>query len=250
MPRPARKARNHQAQRTPPARDPNLTVPDAQLPAALIVPIAGSSPPPAAGPGLELAPSSARVRLDLACGQAPREGFEGVDLLAPNARKVDLLKFPWPWADDSVDELHCSHFVEHIDCRAVEARDLVDPNPQMVDRYVGVDMFFAFFDEAWRVLKHDGTFKVICPALRSNRAFQDPTHRRFIASETFAYLNRPWRESVGLSHYRVRANFNGACNHTIPVEMSLLSAEAQARRFAESWNVIHDWVADLVAVKK
>jgi len=189
------------------------------------------------------------VRIDLACGQTPLEGFEGVDLLAPAARKIDLFKFPWPMADNSVDELHCSHFVEHIPAREVEARDLVDPNPQTIDRWVGVDMFFAFFDECYRILKPGGKFRVVCPALRSNRAFQDPTHRRFIAAETFAYLSREWRQGSMLDHYRVRCDFGGVCNHTLPGELSLLSPEAQAQRFHERWNQIVDWIADLVAIK-
>lgn len=205
-------------------------------------------------PQLEHAPvleaHTKAVRLDLACGQTPAEGFEGVDLLAPAARKVDLCKFPWPFESDSVDELHCSHFIEHIPARDVEVRDLVDANPQTIDRWVGVDMLFAFFDEAFRVLKDRGKFRVVCPALRSNRAFQDPTHRRFIAAETFAYLHRGWREANQLDHYRVRCNFAGVCNHTVPGEMTLLSPEAQAQRFHERWNQVHDWIADLVAVKE
>ncbi len=190
------------------------------------------------------------VRIDLACGQTPREGFEGLDLLAPAARKVDLLKFPWPLGDNSVDELHCSHFVEHIPCREIEARDLVDPNPQALERWLGVDLFFAFFDEAWRVLKHEGRFRVICPALQSVRAFQDPTHRRFIPRETFAYLWEDWRKVNKLDHYRVRCNFAGQVNHTIPAELSLLDPEAQVQRFATFWNQIADWIVDLVAIKE
>lgn len=199
---------------------------------------------------LVVEPATKPVRLDLACGQTPIEGYEGVDLLAPQAaRKLDLCRFPWPIADSSVDELYCSHFIEHLPCREVEARDLVDVNPQTVDRWVGVDMFFAFFDEAFRILKPGGKFRVICPSLRSNRAFQDPTHRRFIAAETFAYLSRDWRKATMLDHYRVRCNFGGVCNHTLPAELTLLSPEAQAQRFHERWNQIHDWIADLVAIK-
>lgn len=218
-----------------------------------IVPIAASVQPPLelepAQP-LELESHRRMIRLDLACGQSPREGFEGVDLLAPAARKVDLCRFPWPFESDSVDEIHCSHFIEHIPCREIEARDLVDPNPQTIERWVGVDMFFGFFDEVWRILKHEGKARIICPALRSNRAFQDPTHRRFVAAETFTYLHAPWREANKLDHYRVRCNFAGVCNHTLPAELTLLSQEAQQQRFHERWNQIHDWIADLVAIKR
>ena len=58
------------------------------------------------------------VRLDLGCGPNKREGFIGVDVLKFGG-KVDVIfdlgsgkKFPWK--DDSVDEVHASHFVEHL----------------------------------------------------------------------------------------------------------------------------------------
>ena len=50
------------------------------------------------------------LKLDLGCGQNKQEGFTGVDLYAPWADvKLDLFKFPWPWKDGAVDEIHCSH---------------------------------------------------------------------------------------------------------------------------------------------
>ena len=64
---------------------------------------------------MELEQTRPLVRLDLGAGQSPREGFAGVDLYAPDPQyRVDLFSFPWPWADGEVDELHCSHFVEHL----------------------------------------------------------------------------------------------------------------------------------------
>jgi hypothetical protein len=260
MPKSARKTRsNHQPAATPATaggpygRDPDLNVQTAELPPAFTThgPGAGVTPIASSVPPLELAPKPDRVRLDLGCGQNIVPGFEGVDYLAPGAHhRVDLCKFPWPFADNSVDELHSSHFIEHIPNRDVEPRDLVDDNPQTRDRWVGVDMLFAFFDEAWRILKPEGTFRVICPALRSNRAFQDPTHRRFIPSEFFQYLARQNRAAMGLDHYRARCDFQGVCNHTMPVGESLLSDVVQARRFQECWNTVHDWVADMVALKE
>lgn len=216
---------------------------------------------------LKLANPVPTLKLDLACGQSPREGFEGVDLLAPNAQhKVDLTKFPWPWADNSVLELHCSHYVEHIPCREVEERDVLAPTGvipggerqivsvaeqklERLQRFVGQDMFLAFFDECYRILVPDGAMKVIVPCGRSNRAFQDPTHRRFLMQESFLYLNAEWRRLNKLDHYRARCNFGASANPTIPVEMTLLHPEAWNRRFNESWNVVIDWMVDLKVIK-
>lgn len=183
---------------------------------------------------LKQAASTDPVRLDLACGKTPREGFRGVDLYAEGAEKVDLWQFPWPWADGSVDELHCSHHLEHIPATAL-------PN--------GKDMLCAFMDEAWRVLKDKSVFTVIVPCARSNRAFQDPTHRRFFVAETFLYFNKAWRESQGLGHYLGVCDFGVEVNPIIPTELSLLHPEAAQRRFNGEWNTVLDWQARLVAHK-
>jgi len=201
---------------------------------------------------LSLAPPTELVRLDLACGLSPKEGFEGVDVAGDKAKhKVDLCKFPWPWADDSVDEIHCSHFIEHIPAREVEERDLVPfVDSKYEERFLGQDMLLAFFDECWRILKHDSWMQLVCPAARSERAFWDPTHRRFIDQMTFLYLARQWREDNKLTHYKVRCNFGVDVGYTAP-EIELLRAkEVHAERFRTSWNVICDWVAKLKAVKQ
>ena len=67
------------------------------------------------------AKSAAPTKIDLACGKNKREGFYGVDLWAPEAdMRMDVLEYPWPWADGSVDEFHASHFVEHIPMGGVD----------------------------------------------------------------------------------------------------------------------------------
>lgn len=173
------------------------------------------------------------VKLDLACGQSPREGFTGVDIWSGAEVSHDLLKFPWPFEDNSVDELHCSHFVEHI------------PHGSG-----GKDLFFAFFDECWRILKPGGTMTVIAPNARSNRGFQDPTHQRYIVAETFAYLDEDWRKANKLDHYDVLCNFKGYANPTVLVEENARAPEVQNARYTHYWNTVLDWVAVLKAVKK
>src|SRR5271169_5409273 len=83
------------------------------------------------------------LKLDLGCGDNKKEGFLGVDKFKTSSTDIvqDLFMFPWQWKDESVDELHCANFVEHI---PKELRP-------------------RFFEEAWRVLKVDAKFTVICP---------------------------------------------------------------------------------------
>src|SRR5678816_2800742 len=127
---------------------------------------------------MDIATSTDLVRYDLGCGSRCKEGFTGVDKFAKGDKiqNVDLFKFPWPWADNSVDELHASHFLEHIPAREVEDRDCQHPDKGMPSHLYGTDMLCAFMDEAWRVLKPGGVFAIVVPNARNNRAFQDPTH--------------------------------------------------------------------------
>lgn len=203
---------------------------------------------------MELAASTEPVKLDLACGSTPKAGFKAVDLYAEGAERVNLCKFPWPWKTGSVDELHCSHFLEHIPAREFEDRDYSILGAAGLDAVLsqlsGKDLLVCFMDEAWRVLRHDGVLNVVVPNARCSRAFQDPTHRRFFVAESFLYYNRDWRKANGLEHYLGNCHFTVECNPIVLTEMTLLHPEAQARRFAESWNVILDWQCRMVAKKE
>lgn len=186
-------------------------------------------------PTLELAKSTTLLKLDLACGQRVKEGFDGVDLYAADAKyKTNLLKFPWPWKDNSVEEIHCSHFIEHIPMRETAS---------------GQDFLFAFFDEMYRVLSKEGSATVSWPDLQTTRAFMDPTHRRFIPQATMGYLSKTWRVEQKLDHYLVKSDFSVSVTHTCFIEMTALHPEAQARRFNECWNTKFDNVATLKPIK-
>lgn len=185
-------------------------------------------------PALKVVQPERTLKLDLGCGQSPREGFTGVDLWAPDAQKVDLMRFPWPWDTSVVDELHCSHFIEHI--------------PQANDD-TGKNLFFSFFDECWRVLKPKGSITCIFPALQSVRAFQDPTHTRYIPAETMLYLSAEWRKINKLDHYRVNCDFSVSVNPTVQQAETLRHPQVGTNRLREMWNVAVDFHAVLTAIK-
>lgn len=197
-----------------------------------------------------LAKSPTLLKLDLAAGQRPREGFEGVDIWPQSKHVVDLTKYPWPFADNCAEELHCSHYMEHVPAREIEDRDLVKVD-SLTDRinFLGKDHLFAFFDECYRILAPGGTMRVIVPALRNNRAFQDPTHRRFIPAETFLYFSAEWRKINMLDHYRADCNFGVNVVPTVPVELTLLNPETSSMRMNNYWNTVIDWDATLKSLK-
>lgn len=143
--------------------------------------------------------SGSPVRYSLAAGQRTPEGFIGVDKAPTAAIQADLLVFPWTFAEPgSADELVCEHFIEHI---------------PLTETPEGQDLFFAFFDACWDLLKEGGTMRVVAPYYNNMRAWQDPTHRRAITDATFLYLNRSWRQSQGLDHYTVKCNFEFTTAH-------------------------------------
>lgn len=187
---------------------------------------------------LSLASSSIPLKLNLAGGQNNHKDFENVDLWAPNAKyKIDLFQFPWPWADSSVDEILCSHFIEHI------------PTDYVMHNGVKKDLFLAFFDECYRILKPDSIMTVICPSASSDRAFQDPTHRRFIVAATFWYLSKAWRKEQALDHYPVECDFLHSVVPSVPEEDMFRSDEAQAYRFLHLRNTVLDFHCTLKSLK-
>ncbi len=223
------------------------TVEDLPKPPAIklssdIVPSKGEPDLPPAKPGV----FASELKLDLGCGQSPKEGFEGVDLYAANAKhKVDLFRYPWKWADNSVDEIHCSHFMEHIPMVYV----CESHGHEVMPCEGAKDLLFAFFDECYRILKPDSKMHIIVPSCRSERSFQDPTHRRFIAQATFFYFSKNWRDQNKLDHYNVKCNFTGDVNFSFPIEYQSRHEEVQRQAFAYSWNVILDYLVVLKALK-
>jgi len=140
---------------------------------------------------------------------------------------------------------NCSHFIEHIPMEFVDDAGNYVPCGTPGAK----DLFFKFFDECHRILKPDSWMTVITPCARNNRAFQDPTHRRFIVAETFFYLFKNFREQNKLDHYNVTCDFAGDINPTVFAEMNARAPEVQQQKFMEAWNVILDWHAKLKAVK-
>ena len=118
------------------------------------------------------------LRLDLGCGTNKKQGFMGVDVIAFEGVDVvcDLGKETWPWADGSVEEAHCSHFVEHLAF-----------NPERPER-------IHFVNELYRVLKKGGKATIITPHWCSPRQWGDYTHREPVSEWWYFYLNADWRK--------------------------------------------------------
>lgn len=141
------------------------------------------------------------ICLDIACGSAKANGWVGIDIAPIQGVDIvhDLLAFPWPIPDNSVREARCFHFVEHIPALCWCCRNQQDP-------------LFAFMDELYRIMVPSGTVLIESPHSSSIRAWQDPTHRRGINEDTFAYADKSWREEKDVAHYDIHCNFSRVYN--------------------------------------
>lgn len=184
------------------------------------------------------------VRLSLACGDRKPEGYFGVDVVkTENTDFVqNLLEFPWSqFPDNSVDEIECSHFVEHI------------PHGDGFN-----DPFLQFFDEIYRILKPaqfdannpniatTGIVHINAPYYSSVRAWWDPTHQRAISEQSFLYLNRQWRVDNLLDHYPVSCDFDFTYGYVLDPEWQNRSQEAQTFAIKHYNNVVSDIQVQLV----
>jgi predicted SAM-dependent methyltransferase len=181
-------------------------------------------------------PKTRSYRLDLGCGQAKQEGFTGVDIAGDADVIHDLFSFPWPFPDSSVEEIHASHFVEHIP----------HYRPDW-DR----DGWWMFFNECYRICKPDAKLTFVHPYVKCDRAFWDPTHTRYIHETTWYYGDRQWREQQRLDHYPADCDFEVTLIQGTGVDQDVAARhhEFQAVARHRYWNVIPDLIVELKARK-
>ena len=94
------------------------------------------------------------MKLNLGCGRDVLVGWTNVDQVAlkEHVYTWDLENMPWPWGDDTFEEVYASHILEHL------------PNKMKV------------IEEIWRVCKHSARVEIRLPAWNHLLFWQDPTH--------------------------------------------------------------------------
>jgi len=55
------------------------------------------------------------MKLNLGCGDKKKDGYLNVDICGTPDLLCDLSSFPWPWADNSADEVFSERFLEHVE---------------------------------------------------------------------------------------------------------------------------------------
>jgi predicted SAM-dependent methyltransferase len=129
-------------------------------------------------------------RLNLGCGSDYREGYVNVDRVTGKADViVELDSPPYPFADNSMDEVLLCHVLEHVhDVRAV-------------------------LDEIWRLMRPQGQLLIHVPHFSHFQALTHPEHRHAFHYNSLAmftpegrehYTDRQWRIELAQLHFRWR----------------------------------------------
>lgn len=121
------------------------------------------------------------TKLNIGGGFQRFDGFLNVDFVqcVDNDGKeytdviCDIARERLPFEDNSVDEIACYEFLEHMG----HERD----NPDKQEALIWV------MNEMWRVLKPEGILKGKVPGT-DDGAFADPTHTRYFRPSTFDYF--------------------------------------------------------------
>lgn len=118
------------------------------------------------------------MKLNLGCGSQILPGYCNVDKYGEPDLKWDLETFPWPWPDNSAEEVLLSHVLEHLGQAPAT--------------------FLAIMQELYRVCRPDAVVKVVVPHPRNDLFLADPTHVRAITPLTLEMfsrrLNEEWRQ--------------------------------------------------------
>jgi SAM-dependent methyltransferase len=175
------------------------------------------------------------LKLDLGCGKNKKPDFIGVDQRAfPGVDVVIDLTSTWPWENDSVEEIHMSHVLEH---------------------FTGVQRVHIF-NEMYRVLAKGGKATIATPHWCSNRAYGDFTHQWPPVSEMlYFYLSKPWRlenapdNDIQWNPAGYTCDFEASWGHSIHSEFVTKHQDRQAFAVQFYKEACQDLVATLTARK-
>jgi SAM-dependent methyltransferase len=107
-----------------------------------------------------------KIKLNLGCGRQLLAGYVNCDLVAnlKADKHFDLEQFPYPFEDNSVDEVLMNQVLEHL-------TDVI-----------------AVMKEIHRILKPGGIVDIYVPYAKSDWAVQDPTHKHYFTERSMDYF--------------------------------------------------------------
>ena len=116
------------------------------------------------------------MKLNLGCGNKIIDGYINVDKFDTYNVDIkhDLEKFPYPFEDDTVEEIILSHVLEHI-----------GQSP---------DIFIKIIKELYRICKNQALIEISVPHPRHDNFISDPTHVRPITIFGLSLFDRDLNE--------------------------------------------------------
>lgn len=167
------------------------------------------------------------TKLNLACGNEKKDGYLNVDIYKSSACDfVFDLRKDWPWKDNSIEDVYCSHFIEHLEA----------------------DERIHFFNELYRVLKKDAKALIIVPHWASVRAYGDLSHKWPPVSEMFFYyLSKEWR-TQNAPYLKLICNFNATWGYSISPAYQSKNQEVVQFGLTHYREVAQDIIATLTKI--
>jgi hypothetical protein len=137
---------------------------------------------------------------------------------------IDLMQYPWPIKSNSVEEVFCAHYLEHIPHSTFlpifmqvlrAAKTFEEYKTTFLEKFDSTpdEGFILFFNELGRIMKKGAIAKMICPYESSIRAWQDPTHVRAMNEASLLYVNKDWRVQNALDHMAITCDFDYGFGH-------------------------------------
>lgn len=110
------------------------------------------------------------MKLNLGCGDDIRKDWINVDIFGNVDVIHNLETFPYPWEDNSVDEINLQHVLEHLG--------------QSYDCYINI------LKELYRVCDNGAIIHIVVPHPYHRDYIGDPTHVRMITPEGLHLFNQ------------------------------------------------------------
>lgn len=113
-----------------------------------------------------------KLKLNLGSGFQKLQGFVNIDVsdMSDCDLKHDLMSFPWPFPDNSVDHIVAKDILEHLGNNGED--------------------FINVMKEMYRVSVNGAAWEVQFPHHRSDIAYDDPTHIRRLTQTTFRLFDQ------------------------------------------------------------
>jgi predicted SAM-dependent methyltransferase len=151
------------------------------------------------------------MKLNLGCGKDIRQNYINLDIVDYGGNMVhDINKFPYPFEDDTFEEIYASHVLEHL------------------------DNFHQVVTELYRISKPGALIIVYAPFFLNTKYFGEPDHKIPFSIRTFD--NYEYYQNRKLKFYE-RWKLNHRTNYESKVKFEILE-----KRFITSHFAVLKWL--------